>query len=63
LSSLIGALRAASLNPSIGVMVGGQLFAAHPERAGAVGADATAADASQAVVQAEELVALRKKRC
>jgi methanogenic corrinoid protein MtbC1 len=61
LSSLIGRLREVSLNPSITVMVGGQLFAAHPEWAAAVGADATAGDAPQAVVRAEALLALRAK--
>jgi methanogenic corrinoid protein MtbC1 len=63
LPSVILALRQASLNKSIGVMVGGPVFAAHPELAAAVGADSTAADAPQAVVMAEDLVAMREKRC
>jgi len=63
LPALILALRKASLNPAVGVMVGGAIFAEHPEFAIQVGADATAIDAPQAIVQAEHLVARRARRC
>jgi len=62
-SSAIVAVRKASRNASVGVMVGGALFASRPELVAVVGADATAADAPQAVVQAENLMALRERRC
>lgn len=56
----ICALRSASLNDKIAIMVGGPLFANHPEYAAIVGADASASDARQAVAEAERLVALRR---
>ncbi len=62
-SAAIGALRKASRNPALGVMVGGAVFVADPGLVAVVGADATAADAPQAVAQAESWVALRGKRC
>ena len=57
LPALIQSLRAASLNPAIGVMVGGGVFNASPELAAAVGADATASDGRQAVAVAEAVLA------
>jgi len=60
LASCICALRSASLNDKIAIMVGGPLFVSHPEYAAMVGADASASDARQAVVEAERLVALRR---
>jgi methanogenic corrinoid protein MtbC1 len=48
---LIAAIRAASRNPAIMVMVGGAAFVGHPERLAMVGADATAIDARQAIGQ------------
>jgi methanogenic corrinoid protein MtbC1 len=54
----IRAVRRASCNRSIGVMVGGPLLLAHPEIVSMVGADATASDGAQAVAQAEGLLAL-----
>lgn len=54
----IRAVRRASCNRSIGVMVGGPLLVAHPEIVSMVGADATASDGAQAVAQAEGLLAL-----
>jgi methanogenic corrinoid protein MtbC1 len=54
----IRAVRRASCNRSIGVMVGGPLLVAHPEIVAMVGADATASDGAQAVAQAEGLLAL-----
>ncbi len=63
LSSVILSLRRASRNKGVGVMVGGAVFSAQPDLATAVGADMTAADAPQALVLAEAMVALRDKRC
>jgi methanogenic corrinoid protein MtbC1 len=58
LAGLIRAIRHASCNTSVGVMVGGPVFVAKPELARRVGADATAADARGAVTQAERLLDL-----
>ncbi len=54
-SDAIKAIRHSSCNHSIGVMVGGPAFTAHPEYAGRVGADATAASAPTAVLIAQKL--------
>jgi len=54
----IRAVRRASCNPAVGIMVGGPMFLANPEFAALVGADATAADGRQAVLQAEALLTL-----
>lgn len=56
LPALIATLRAASRNPRLGVMVGGRVFVDHPDWACGCGADATAADARQAVLVAETLL-------
>ena len=56
LPALIATLRAASRNPRLGVMVGGRVFVDHPDWARGCGADATAADARQAVLVAETLL-------
>jgi methanogenic corrinoid protein MtbC1 len=58
LAATIHAMRRASRNGSIGIMVGGQIFVEHPELVALVGADATAVDGRQATLQAESLVAL-----
>lgn len=58
LASVIRAIRRASRNPAIGIMVGGQPFIERPERVALVGADATAADGRQATVQAQNLLSL-----
>jgi methanogenic corrinoid protein MtbC1 len=65
LAAGIRAIRRASRNRAIGVMVGGPTFVMHPELVALVGADATAADARQAAFQAESLVSLlaRPRRC
>jgi len=63
LASVILTLRKASRNKSISVMAGGPIFASHPEWVAAIGADATAADAPQAIVQAENLLAQRDRHC
>ena len=55
-AAAIRAIRDASCNPGIGIMVGGPLFAQHPELVARVGADATASDGRQAVLQAQGLL-------
>jgi len=62
LASVIRAIRRASRNPSIGIMVGGQPFIDHPERVALVGADATASDGRQATLQAQKLLTLLASR-
>jgi methanogenic corrinoid protein MtbC1 len=57
-AALVGAIRRASCNRSVGVMVGGPPFIDHPERVAMVGADATAADGRQAAMQAQGLLAV-----
>lgn len=47
----------------ITVMVGGRVFVEHPESVAAVGADATAANARQAVLQAEDLLDMVARLC
>lgn len=54
----IHALRAASRNRSLGVLVGGPMFAANPDLVVQVGADAMAIDARHAVAQAESLLSM-----
>lgn len=51
LTSTIQAVRSASLNKGLVVMVGGPVFVEHPEYASQVGADATATDGRDAVRQ------------
>ena len=57
-AACIRAVRQASRNPAVGVLVGGPVFVAHPELVPLVGADATAVDGRQAVTQAQSLLAL-----
>ena len=57
--SVIFALRRASRNPHVGVMVGGPLLLDRPQLVSEVGADFTAADARQAVERADAFVAMR----
>lgn len=54
-AGIIRAIRSASLNRSIGILVGGPIFVAKPELAAAVGADATATDGPMAVLRAETM--------
>ena len=56
LASDIRAIRRVSRNSRVRIMVGGPIFAEHPQLASMVGADATAADAREAVQQARTLV-------
>jgi len=58
LTALIRRIRRASVNPVVGVMVGGPVFLHHPELAARVGADATAADGHEAARRAESMCAL-----
>jgi len=62
LSSVVRAIRRASRNPAIGIMVGGQPFVDNPERVALVGADATASDGRQATAQAQKLLNLLASR-
>ena len=56
LAAGIRRVRRASRNRNIGVMVGGPLFVEHPDLVAQVGADATASDGRQAVLNAAELL-------
>jgi methanogenic corrinoid protein MtbC1 len=58
LAAGIRTVRRRSRNRAIGVMVGGPVFALHPELAAQVGADATATDGREAVAQAHGLIGL-----
>jgi methanogenic corrinoid protein MtbC1 len=55
LTQIIRALRHASQNRSVGILVGGPVLVARPELATLVGADATATDGPMAVLCAETL--------
>jgi MerR family transcriptional regulator, light-induced transcriptional regulator len=59
MTQAIAALRRASRNSEIVVMVGGPIFVSNPEIAVTVGADFTSLDAVQAVSKAETAVAAR----
>lgn len=63
LAGLIGAIRRASRNRAVGILVGGRLFNEHPELVARAGADATAVDGRQAVRQLPRLIGLAAKRC
>jgi MerR family transcriptional regulator, light-induced transcriptional regulator len=62
LSAGISAVRRASRNRAIGVMVGGPLFVANPAKATELGADGTAADGATAPEIAERLMGERASR-
>ena len=59
----IQALRRASENPSLFVMVGGRFFVDHPERSAEVGADTVAIDAHDALRLAQPRSGSRLARC
>lgn len=59
LAQCIHRVRRASRNPTLGVMVGGPLFLAHPELVARLGADSAAVDAPGAVRQASDLMKIR----
>lgn len=54
-------LRKVSRNARVGMMIGGQVFDAHPEFADGLGADACACDPRDAIAHAEMLVTLRER--
>jgi methanogenic corrinoid protein MtbC1 len=58
LPGLIRELRRASCNRDLGIMVGGAAFAADPELAGRMGADATATDGQNALIEAQHLMTM-----
>ncbi len=58
----IAALRAASSNPHLVVMVGGAAVGGQADLAHSVGADGTASNAAEAVTQAERLMSQRAQR-
>ncbi len=58
LAASIRAVRRASRNRGVGVLVGGPVFVDHPELVSLVGADATAIDGRQATLQAQNTLAL-----
>ena len=62
LASSVRAVRRASANRDVGIMVGGRVFIDHPELVSLVGADATASDGRDAVLQAEEVFSLLARR-
>ncbi len=59
LASLIRDIRRASRNADLGILVGGPLLLQEPLLVKRLGADATARDADEAVLQAEALLALQ----
>ena len=63
LGSVILALRHASRNPDVRVMLGGPVALQHPDMHLRLGADVTAADAPQALALADGLMARRSRRC
>ena len=52
-AAVIRAVRSASRNRAVGILVGGPLLVANPQAAASMGADATALDGMHAVLQAE----------
>lgn len=61
LAELIRDVRRVSINRQVGVLVGGPLLVARPQIATLVGADATGADARQAMLEAEKLLAAPRR--
>ena len=59
LTKLIRDIRRASRNANLGILVGGPLLLQEPQLVKRLGADATARDAEEAVLQAEALLALQ----
>lgn len=57
LAKTIKVLRARSLNPHIGIMIGGPMVVAKPELVEHIGADGTAINAASAVILAKKLLA------
>ncbi len=61
LAELIRQVRKCSMNKQLGILVGGPLLVARPQIATLVGADATGADARQAMLEAEKLLAAPRR--
>ena len=61
LSSVINSVRMFSCNRKVGVIVGGPVFQEHPDWVALVGADASASDGLEAVVQSQSLSNLLKR--
>lgn len=59
LAAAIRSVRERSCNPALGVIVGGPVFAANPERIEEVGADASAPSAPLAVLAAQKIFDMR----
>lgn len=57
LTRTVKAIRAQSLNPHIGIMIGGAMVAERPELVAQIGADGTAVNAAAAVILAKKLLA------
>jgi hypothetical protein len=60
---MIQSIRRASRNRGVGVLVGGRLFIEHPDYVARVGADATAVDGRQAILQLPRVLGLAARRC
>jgi MerR family transcriptional regulator, light-induced transcriptional regulator len=63
LRNCIGDVRKAALNPHVGIMVGGPVFATHPQYGALVGADVAVADGRLASELAAKLVVERARVC
>lgn len=63
LTDTIAALRRASRNRALRVLVGGPYFVRHPDHVGLVGADATAEDGRLAPLISESLLEMRSRAC
>lgn len=63
LTELIAAVRKASRNRSIKIMVGGPVFVDRPELVRRVGGDATASDGHTAVKMAQDMLSIPPRRC
>jgi methanogenic corrinoid protein MtbC1 len=62
LIKVIQTIRRTSSNPNLLVLVGGRWFVEHPERVSLVGADASAVDARQAIVQTRTMLRVGHER-
>lgn len=62
-AAVVKAVRAASLNPSVKVMLGGNLFVSDPDLAVSLGADFGARDAAEAVNRVDWMLETKKMSC
>lgn len=63
LTDLIAAIKSASRNRSIKIMVGGPVFVGRPELVRRVGGDATASDGQAAVKMAQDMLSIPPRSC